>query len=102
MAGFSLSLSLSLSLCLPACLPAFSFFHNWYQFTKKLDLSICSGDFSLDPWLRTDGRDVPKQPRKGCTGHCVACGASPGNDPVLVPSPQGVFLGVVLIVLAGI
>lgn len=29
-----------------------------YQFIKKLDLSICNGDFNLDSWFNADGCDL--------------------------------------------
>ena len=53
-----------------------------YQFTKKLDVSICSGDFDLDSWFNTDRCDLlNSQSQKDSAGQWVACGASWENDP---------------------
>ena len=35
-----------------------------YRFIKNVDLSICSGDFDLDSWLNTDGRDLLENLRR--------------------------------------
>lgn len=73
-----------------------------YQFTKKLDVSICNGDFDLDSWFNTDGCDLlNSQSQKDCRSVSRLRSLMGKRSQVPEPSPRGVFLVVILRVLVG-
>ena len=78
------------------------FYTTDYPFIKKIDLGIGNGDFHLDSWLNTDGSDLLDNFRRAVQVNESLWILIWNRSQVLEPSPQGVFLVVILRVLVGI